>query len=86
MQEGGAPSSAATAKAPAEVCARYSTSVIVMVIGAPTAPRRGIIRRRWYNPYYSPYGYYPPAPAYYPVNWRRRNFRSAMLSNRVRCR
>jgi hypothetical protein len=39
-------SSAATAKAPAEVRARYSTSVIVMVIGAPTPPCGRIIRRR----------------------------------------
>jgi len=39
--------SSAAAQAPAAVCARYSTSVIVMVIGAPTPPCGRIIRRGW---------------------------------------
>ena len=41
------PFSLATAQTSALVRARYSTSVIVMIIGAPTAPRGRIIRRRW---------------------------------------
>jgi hypothetical protein len=45
--EGGSQSGAAPSQAPAPVGARHSTSVIVMVIGAPTAPRGRIIRRRW---------------------------------------
>src|SRR6516165_931726 len=43
----GSQSGAAPSQAPAPVGARHSTSVIVMVIGAPTAPRGRIIRRRW---------------------------------------
>src|SRR5215472_16080209 len=43
--EGISPSSGATAQAPAPVCNRHSTRVIVMVIGAPTAPCGRIIRR-----------------------------------------